>query len=164
MITKSDFNKAVEIHSDRLYGYMLKLVKDKDEAKNWVQEAFTILWENKDKVEADRVKSFLFTTAYRKMIDGYRREKRGTEITTEIARNQPTNWDTQYDKKQLLELAFTKISAKYKSLILLRDYEGYDYQSIAEISGVSLSAVKVNLFRARKEMKEVLSKLLIEGN
>lgn len=162
MITRSDFNKAVEIHSDGLYGYMLKLVKDKDEAKNWVQEAFTILWENRDKVEMARVKSFLFTTAYRKMIDGYRREKRGTEITAEIARNEPNSWSMQYDKKQLLDLAFAKISTKYKSLILLRDYEGYDYQSIADISGVSLSAVKVNLFRARKEMKEILSGLLSE--
>jgi len=162
MITQSDFNKAVEINSDRLYGYMLKLVKDKDEAKNWVQEAFTILWENRAKVDPANTKSFLFTTAYRKMVDNYRRQKIGAAITAEITRNELSAHSTQYDKKQLLDLAFSQIGDQYKALILLRDYEGYDYQSIAEISGVSLSAVKVNLFRARKAMKDALTELLTE--
>lgn len=46
-----------------------------------------------------------------------------------------------------------------KSAILLRDYEGYDYNSIGKITGMSESQVKVNIHRARKKIKAFISKL-----
>lgn len=161
MISKQKFNDAVKNYSDSLFGYMLKLTKDKDEAQNWVQEAYTVLWEKRNDVDPEKAKSFLFTTAYRKMIDAYRkkkvRENYAPFVNVEVF-NQPK----ELELKQLLSIAFERIDEKKKAIILLRDYEGYDYQSIADIMQISLSNVKVNLFRARKEMKQILSALLKE--
>ena len=159
MLNKSDFNKAVEMYSDHLYNYMLKLVKDKDEAKNWTQEAFTILWENKNKLQFDGVKSFLFTTAYRKMIDQYRKNKTQEKYAINTV-NSYLNSATEFENKQLITLAFNQLDTKQKSIIMLRDYEGYDYQSIATICNTSLENVRVQLFRARKKMKAIVTDLL----
>ncbi len=162
MITQEDFNHAVKQYSDRLYRFMLKLVNNTDDAQNWVQEAFTILWEKKDTVNPERVKSFLFTTAYRKMIDSYRREKNHARLHLEIRQPTATEEDS-YGTRQLLQEVLNRVKTSYKTIILLRDYEGYDYESIAEITGTSLSSVKVNLFRARKQVKEKLAVLLNEN-
>lgn len=95
------------------------------------------------------------------MIDNYRRESRFAEFAQNTPQVRKTN-QPDIAKKQLLELAFNQIDAKYKELILLRDYEGYDYKSIASICGISLSSVKVNIFRGRQKLKEILTQLLLE--
>jgi len=161
MLSRKEFNEAVQLHSDSLFRYMLKLVRDRDMADNWVQEAYTVLWEKRENIESSKVKSFLYTTAYRKMIDSYRREIRFADFASGATQETKTA-QPDYSKRQLLELAFSRVEAKYKSLILLRDYEGYDYSSIAEISGLSLSSVKVNIFRGRQKLKEILTQLMTE--
>lgn len=160
MISRTEYEDAVMQYSNALYRYMFKLIGDKSEAENWVQEAYTILWEKRHKVTVPKIKSFLFTTAYRKMIDAYRRNKLQERFLDQDSLL--ISSDNQYDEKQLLEVAFARIKPKHKAVILLRDYEGYDYESIAEITELSLANVKVTLFRARKALKEVLSALLQE--
>lgn len=49
MLSKIEFTEAVQLHSDGLFRYMLKLVKDKAMAENWVQDAYTALWENRER-------------------------------------------------------------------------------------------------------------------
>lgn len=161
MISKAEYEQAVAQHSNALYRYMNKLIGNKEEAENWVQEAYTILWEKRNNVDPLKIKSFLFTTAYRKMIDAYRREKLSQQFQKE-SKSTFFEDNSSFDRKQLLEVAFAQIKAEQKAIIMLRDYEGYDYESIAEITSLSLSSVKVNLFRARKAMKEVLTNLMKE--
>lgn len=161
MLDIPDFNKAVELYSDKLYAYMLRLVNNKDEAKDWTQEAFTILWEHRNSCDPSKVKSFLFTTAYRKMIDNYRRNKVHEGYTRTLNTGTQTI-DKSFENRQLINLAFAELSVQQRSIVMLRDQEGYDYQSIADVAGMSMANVKINLFRARKQMKVVLAKLMNE--
>jgi RNA polymerase sigma factor (sigma-70 family) len=67
-----------------------------------------------------------------------------------------------YEYNNLLEyvsLAVNELPAKQKSVLTLRDYEGHDYRSIGEITGMSESQVKINIFRARKYIKAYINKL-----
>lgn len=56
----------------------------------------------------------------------------------------------------MLDYALGKLPENQKTVILLRDYEGYSYEEIEQITGLSASQVKVYLFRARKSMKDRL--------
>ena len=62
-----------------------------------------------------------------------------------------------FEHRELIEKAFVKISAIQKSVILLRDYEGYSYEEIADITGLNLSQVKVYIFRGRKKLQTAIT-------
>ena len=65
----------------------------------------------------------------------------------------------QIDIKVLLEQALAQLPENQRSIVLLRDYEGYAYKEIAEILKMSETQVKVYLFRARKKLKQYLGSI-----
>ncbi len=75
-MTINEYNLAVDNYSDRLYRFVLKSIKDLHKAEDIVQDSFEKLWKNIDNVDGNKVKSYLFTTAYHTMIDRIRKEKR----------------------------------------------------------------------------------------
>ena len=150
----NQYNKCVELYSDGLYRYMIKTCGNATEAKDLVQDAFEKLWIHRGKLVMEQAKSFLFKTAYRKNIDEYRKKQSKLGYETAMKNNDQT-YNIDLGLKDILEKALAQLSEQYKKLILLRDYEGYSYAEIAKISGLSLSQVKVYIFRARKEMKAI---------
>ncbi|MFT4521941.1 MAG: RNA polymerase sigma factor (sigma-70 family) [Bacteroidia bacterium] len=158
-MTTKEYNTAVDEWGNRLYRMIYQNLRDEDESKNLVQDAFEVLWMNKGDVENEQVKSFLFTTGYRKMIDLIRRNDRFRKIMGEM--NVETTHDTSsaLHARQMLELAFEKLETKFKNVILLRDQEGYSYEEIADITGQSLAQVRTNLFRGRSKMKSIIGQL-----
>ena len=70
------------------------------------------------------------------------------------------------DHKKLLEKAFTKLNDTQRSLVLLKDWEGYSYEEISGITGLNTSQVKVYLHRARLQLRKYLGSLenLLEVN
>lgn len=156
-MTEKEYNTSVDLHANALYRFIVKNLKVREDAENIVQDAFESLWLNKEKIEPEKVKSWLFTTAYRKMIDMLRREKKHTEmplIVPERGREA-----SQPDLKTLVTNALDRLPEIQKTVIMLRDYEGYDYAEIGHITGLSESQVKVYIFRGRQTLKNYLVKL-----
>ena len=91
------------------------------------------------------------------MIDSIRRDKKFSPI--EILPEQINSKNAQPDLKQTIDLALSKLSEIQKNVLLLRDYEGYNYKQIGEITGLSESQVKVYIYRARIAMKDYLVSL-----
>jgi len=142
------YNKIVDQHADGLFRFAYSMCKDRDDAQDVVQDAFTKLWERKDGVNVEKVKSYLFTTAHHKVIDMFRKAKRFQDIdntTIHLSTTQQT-----HDLKEVLDEALKTLPEIQKSVVLLRDYEGYNYEEIADITGLNLSQVKVYIFRARR--------------
>lgn len=151
------YNKIVDNHADGLFRFAYSMCKDKDDAQDVVQDAFVKLWERKDAVNVDKVKSYLFTTAHHKVIDMFRRGKRFQDI--ENTNLQLSTTQKTHDLKQVLDEALNTLPEIQKSVVLLRDYEGYNYEEIAEITGLNLSQVKVYIFRARQKLKSYIGNL-----
>ena len=152
------FNKIVDCHSDNVYRFILKSIRNSDDAKDIVQEAFSRLWKNKKKVDATKAKSYLFTTAYHVMIDDIRKKKREKQIEDYQTNNYYHN--NQYsDLHEVLNAAINTLPEIHKNLILLRDYEGYSYKEIGKITDLNESQVKVYIFRARKTLKQYIGKI-----
>lgn len=157
-MTVSEFNSCVDQYADNLYRFILKTVKDKDIAKDIVQDTYEKLWLKVSDVESTNAKSYMFTTAYRTMIDFIRREKKKEAWQDGFESIQSE--DNQYKGlKQILNEAVDKLPEIQRSVVLLRDYEGYDYKEIGEITGLTESQVKVYIFRARQTLKNYLVKL-----
>ncbi len=152
-MTVQDFNHCVDNYSDGVYRFIVKNIGHEADAQDIVQTAFEKLWMNREKVEADKVKSYLFTVAYHQMIDHIRKDKKmaTTDNFEEVKAHSNTNANAEL--KQILLRAINELNPTQKSLVLLKDYEGYSYQEIGEIMNLSESQVKVYLHRARLILK-----------
>ena len=147
-MTEREYNLSVDEHSRPLFRFIYKNLNVREDAENIVQDTFESLWLNREKVEFLKCKSWIFTTAYRKMIDGIRRDKKMTEMPENY--NAKGREASQPDLKAIVHKALDRLPEIQKSVILLRDYEGYDYAEIGNITGLNESQVKVYIFRARQ--------------
>ncbi len=156
-MTRTEYNNCVDLFSDDIFRFLLKSCRSKELAEDIVQESYLILWEHVREIAFEKAKPFLFTTAYRKMIDIFRREKRNGDIETVPVQHYRYESETP-DLQQVLHSALERLPEVQRTVILLRDYENYSYKEIADITGLNESQVKVYLFRARLFMKEYIRK------
>ncbi len=154
-MTVKEYNKAVEDYSSGVYRFILKSIKDGDKARDVVQDSYEKLWIKHETVTASKVKSYLFSTAYHTMIDMIRKESRFTEL--EKAHEYEYLHENQYsDLNEILHRAINLLPDIQRSVILLRDYEGYSYDEISEITGLNESQVKVYIYRGRVFLKKYI--------
>ena len=154
-MTVKEYNKIVGLYSDNVFRFILKNIRDEEKAKDIVQDSFVKLWQKVEEIEFEKSKSYLFTTAYRTMIDLIRRDKK--QGNWDEVSEQSYSHQKQYTGlNEILQEALAKLSEIQRSVVMLRDYEGYDYSEIGEITGLSLSQLKVYIFRARKVLKDYL--------
>ena len=156
-MTEKEYNQCVSLFADNVYRFIFKNLGNKEDSKDVVQTAFEKLWINRAQVDNARSKSFLFTVAYNQMIDHIRKSKRIT-YREQFNEENKVIYQSHSSVKKILDEALQKLSETQKSLVLLKDYEGYTYQEIGKITGLSESQVKVYLHRARLQLKNYLVK------
>jgi RNA polymerase sigma factor (sigma-70 family) len=154
-MTAEDYNDCVKLYADGLYRFMLKSTRQAEDARDLVQSSFEKLWEHRLQVNALKSKSYLFTIAYHKMIDLNRRNSR-LEFREDLPEEADASQRYVPRIKEVLDRALGRLSDRQRSLVLLKDYEGYSYEEISEITGLNASQVKINLHRARLLLKEWL--------
>ena len=157
-MTNKEYNQCVENYSDSLYRFLLKNMKDPMEAENIVQNTFEKLWLRKGDVVMQTAKAFMFRVAYNNMIDVIRKNKRMVSMDA-VNENRHFHQEQYSGAREIINLAVNRLSENQKAVITLRDYEGYDYKTIGEITGMSEAQVKVNIFRARQTLKEYFGKM-----
>jgi RNA polymerase sigma factor (sigma-70 family) len=154
-MTAEEYNKCVDLFADGVYRFILKNLKDEENARDIVQDAFTKMWEKVRDISFEKSKSYLFTAAYHTMIDFIRKE-RPKETIDNLANMNSTENSGYSDLKEILDEAIEKLPDIQRSVLLLRDYEGYSYEEIGQITGLNESQVKVYIYRARIYMKNYL--------
>ena len=158
-MTVKDYNIAVDNYADNIFRFVVKHLKNVDVAKDVVQDTFAKVWVKHKDIAAEKAKSYLFTTAYNTLIDVLRKEKYTVPI--DIGRETIDKHFSQGEIKNLdlqetLDNALDQLPEIQRTVILLRDYEGYDYAEIGKITKLKESQVKVYIFRARKKLKQIL--------
>ena len=157
-MTVAEFNKSVDDYSDGLYRFILKNIKDEEKAKDIIQDTYEKLWTKISNVSYQKVKSYLFTAAYHTMIDTIRKEKR-LEDFEKVNADMYSHTRQYTDLSEMLEEAVNKLPHDQRSVILLRDYEGYSYEEIADITGLNESQVKVYIYRGRMFLKKYIGSI-----
>lgn len=156
-MTSKEYNLAVDEFSDNIYRFALKHLKNEMSAKDIVQETFTKVWIKHEKVAYEKVKSYLFTTAYHALVDWVKKEGRNGDFE-KVEHSASTEFSISFDLQKVLNDALDKLPEVQKTVVLLRDYEGYNYAEIAEITNLNESQVKVYIFRARQTLKDYIKR------
>jgi RNA polymerase sigma-70 factor (ECF subfamily) len=154
-MTVTEYNLCVDSHSDNVYRFILKNIRDEQAAQDIVQDSFEKLWLKYREVSYAKAKSYLFTTAYHRMIDVVRKDNRVSRMNDDydLADSSGTSFS---DVKKVLDEALQRLPEIQRTVVLLRDYEGYSYEEIGQITGLNESQVKVYIFRARIALKNYL--------
>lgn len=157
-MTEKEYNECVTNYADNVYRFILKNLRNEEDARDVVQTAFEKMWIHRAEVDASKSKSYLFTVAYRQMIDHIRKVKR-IQLKEEFNENAQVQNRPANNLKKILDEALARLSETQRTLVLLKDYEGYSYEEIGQITNLSESQVKVYLHRARVQLKEYLVKV-----
>jgi RNA polymerase sigma-70 factor (ECF subfamily) len=162
------FNEIVLLYQDYLFALVVRVVHDRDSAADAVQEALFSCYRNLDRFRGDSFRSWLTRIALNAATDVLRYRKRrpadpypeweddswqppaGEEASPErrAQRNQTA---------RVLSEALAEITSDQRTAIVMYDVEGFDYQEIADITGVSLGTVKSRIHRGRLALRELLS-------
>ena len=156
-MTERDYNECVNLYADNVFRFIVKNLRHEEDAKDIVQTAFEKLWRNLESVNVEKSKSFLFTVAYNQMIDPIRKIKR-ISLKDEFKAEVKTYSQPVSNLKKNLQDALNTLNETQRSLVLLKDYEGYSYEEIGQITGLNESQVKVYLHRARLNLRNYLVK------
>lgn len=150
------FAELVDEHADGLYRFALSMLHEEAAAEDAVQDAFEGLWRKRKRVDLAKTKSYLFTSVHNHCIDAIRRRRPRVEVDAvqlNTAESEP------HDLQAHLHHGLTTLPEKQQSMVLLRDYEGYSYAEIADITQSTLETVKVTIFRARRALRAYLGSI-----
>lgn len=161
------FNDLVSLYQDQLFALVVRMVPDRDQAADAVQEAFFSAFRNLRSFRGGSVKSWLNRIAVNAAMDIQRvRKRRPAQPYPELEDDswQPPAGDEAdpertamlAERSRALAVALTRITDDQRTAIVLYDVEGYDYAEIAEMTGVSLGTVKSRIHRGRLALRDVL--------
>lgn len=156
-MTVAEYNLCVEDYADSIFRFVKKNLRDEHRAEDIIQDTFAKMWEKHESVNYAKAKSYLYTTAYHTMLDIIKKNKR-LSIQEEIETTSHT-FNQYSDISEVLNKAIQRLPSSQRSSLMLRDYEGYSYKEIEEITGLKESQVKVYIYRARKYLKEYIGSI-----
>lgn len=154
-MTEREYNECVTSYADNVYRFIVKNLRHEEDARDVVQSTFEKMWIHREEIDPVKSKSYLFTVAYRQMIDHIRKGKR-VQLKEEFGENTRVAQAPGIQVSKVLHEALNRLSETQRSLVLLKDYEGYSYEEIGQITGLSESQVKVYLHRARTQLRSYL--------
>jgi RNA polymerase sigma factor (sigma-70 family) len=157
-MTVKEYNRSVEEFADSVYRFIRGNLKNDERSSDIVQDSYERLWKNVTEIEYTVAKSWLFSTAYHIMIDIIRKEKRITNLE-KVHENEMIDESQYSDLNEILHKALEKLPEQQKISILLRDYEGYSYKEIGDITGLNEVQVKINIYRGRVALKNYIGKI-----
>jgi len=164
------FGQLVLLYQDRLYNAVLRLVGDREEARELTQEAFT---RGFMKLESFRGDASPYTWLFRKIkrhrtfsldagSNGNGRHSTDDQASSLVDRLASQNTarpsETLEDREQGEQVlaALGRLDAEYRAVLVMRDIEGFDYQQMAEVLDLPLGTLKSRLFRARLALRDEL--------
>jgi len=156
------FKTRVLPTKDKLYRFAFRFLKNEDEAKDIVQEVMIKAWNYKDKMhQLENMEAWCMRVTRNMSIDRLKSKqykytdgmKEGFDVSSGEERT-PYRFVESNDTMANISELITKLPEKQQQVIMLRDVEGYSYKEIVDILELDMNQVKVNLFRARKALKE----------
>jgi len=162
------FNDLVTLYQDQLFALVVRMVPDRDQASDVTQEAFFSAFRNLAGFRGGIVKSWLNRIAVNAAMDTQRaRKRRPVQPYPEL---EDESWQPPADeaadpvttaltteRTSVLNAALATITPDQRTAIVLFDVEGYDYQEIADMTGVSLGTVKSRIHRGRLALRDRLA-------
>ena len=159
-MTRAEYNDNIQSWSGNVLRFAVWNCGDRMRGEDAVQEAFARLWEIKEQVAVEKGLGFLLTVARRYIIDCFRHDTVVARANEEMAHTVETSTgEYNYGLSDEMQCALESLPEIQRSILQLRDVEGYSYKEIARMLDISEQQVQVYLFRARTNMKKYLLKI-----
>ncbi len=148
---------------NKLYRLAKRLLISTEEAEDTVQEVFLRLWSKKENLEQIRsIEGFAMVMTKNLCLDKLKSKRRNTEELSDkglnVVHKTPYNQIEMDDSINRINKIIMQLPDQQKVIIHLRDVEGYEFEEIAEVTGLTINTIRVNLSRARKKVKETVLK------
>ena len=163
------FDQIYELYSHKLFSFVLKILKNEDEADDIVQEVFVKIWESKHKLEDYKsLNSYIFTIAYNNSIDLIRKRINNTKYLEHLRNSDSINVSpsivSQIEFNELnnrAEKLIANLPERQKQVYLLHREEGLTYPQIAEKLGISKNTVENHMVKALKYLRQNMDNSLL---
>lgn len=162
-MNQSEFLKTVMPFKDKVYRLAKRLLVSTEEAEDATQELYFKLWKNKSKMQNyNNVEAFAMTMTKNYCFD---RLKSKQAANLKLVHSNYKEHDTSLQKKvelndsvSIIHKLIENLPEQQKIIIQLRDIEQYEFEEIAQMLNIKPTAIRVTLSRARKTIKEQLTK------
>lgn len=156
-ITKKQYQR-------QLYSYAWYSLRIAADAEDVVQEAFLKLWENWQQIEQPQVGAWLMRVTQNLIIDHVRKHQTRAFVSddeaelAEIAQEDEADRDSPHQRtlKRIVEQSIARLNDPYRTILIMREIQGLNYQEIADILCVSVDHVKTDLFRGKRKLREIV--------
>ena len=158
-MTRAEYNDNIQYWSGNVLRFAVWNCGNRMRGEDAMQEAFARLWEIKEQVSVEKGLGFLLTVARRYLVDCFRHDAVVAKAHAEMAQTAETTTEQKgYGLSDEMLEALNSLPEVQRSIIQLRDVDGYSYKEIAQMLDLSDQQVQVYLFRARTNMKKYLTK------
>jgi RNA polymerase sigma-70 factor, ECF subfamily len=165
-----NFRKVVEKTTPMIFSVAFRILGDEDAARDIVQDTMVTIWQTLSRIKTvESYKTWAYRIALNKCYDQLRKQKRQKEnryddqtwaiISNHISEEGITELENK-ENAQIINLLTNKLSQKQKAVFILSELEEMPAGEIAKITGMNRSAVKANLYYARKNIESLLQKYL----
>lgn len=166
------FNRLVRLHERQVYNVALRMVGQADAAEDVTQDTFLLAYKSLHQFRGGLFRAWLLRIATNRCYDELRRrQRRPADSFEELAFEPRPQWTTlatkedPQDRSERLELAralavaLARLQDDQRVVVILSDVQGYSYDEIAAITGISLGTVKSRLSRGRGRLREILREI-----
>jgi len=161
-MNSEDFKQQLFGFKNKLYRLSLRLLSDQQEAEDAVQETYLKLWKMRKSLHHYNSKEALAMTMTKNYCLDQLKAKRRT--TLPLSNDEQCSSSLPYpheltelkDDASKINFLINALPEQQKIVMQLRDVEQYEFEEIANITGMNLNAVRVNLSRARKQIRQQL--------
>lgn len=165
-LTREDFSAIYDQYAPDLLKYLLASGMNVDDAQDTVHNSFLVLWELRDKISGvESLKPLWFTIARHKMADSFRKKSRMRALPSDIdcipdpnAASPPGQHDNLYLRRRIAN-ALEQLPDQLADCYKLVKISGLSIRETAELLALTESAVKSQIFRARKKLMTALADL-----
>lgn len=163
---KESENAFLEIYrrySGRVFSYCKRFLGNREDAMDVFQDTFVRFYQtSKEEREMTNLPGFLLKIARNLCLNILRQRKHSTELEDYMSFINIDKANENTELMNLIKNALLQLPEDYREVFILREYEGMSYNEIAEHLNISLSLVKVRLFRAKEKLREVLAPYISE--
>ncbi len=157
---RDNFERVVKDFTPKLYNYILKFVRQREDAEDVLQSVFIAFYDKMEGVDTDKVSSYLYRACHNNSLDYLKKRKREISFPnldfSNIADLGSEEKEDMY--KDIIKYAMAELPAKMSLLIELKIYQKKSYKEISEETGYSIKAIESQLVRAKKKLRKIIEK------
>ena len=166
-MTREEFNEYIKKQSRKLYGLAFRILRNREEAEDAVQEIFIKLWKMRDRLDEYKSIEALATTMMKNhCIDHLRREGKliapdigeGNMNEIRLTASSPHEQMELTETNELLHNIIGNLPDAYSIVVRLKDIEGWSYDEISGKTQQNINTLRVTLSRARKLIRDEYKK------